>query len=73
MSSPTAWAVLMPKIAVPADHAQATANGTDPGYCTFTGPWDRPSGDVMLHVGCWDPSGAPYPKESFFTAYTSAF
>jgi hypothetical protein len=73
MSSPTAWAVLMPKIAVPADHAQATAYGTDPGYCTFTGPWDRPSGDVMLHVGCWDPTGAPYPKESFFTAYTSAF
>jgi hypothetical protein len=73
MPGPTTWAVVMPKIAVPADHAQATAYGTDPSYCTFTDPWARASGAAVLDIGCWLPGGVAAAKEPFFAAYTSAF
>lgn len=69
----TAWTVKMPNIAVPSDHAQATAYGNDPGYCTFIGPWSRPSGTAVLDIACWLPGGAAAPKEQFFAAFTSAF
>jgi hypothetical protein len=71
-TSGTTYVVIMPKLANPPDHAQITAYGTTPDYCTLDSVWTRPSGTVQVPVDCFDPSGNPV-KDSFFEAYASAF
>jgi hypothetical protein len=62
---PGYYAYKFPGIAVKETHAQVTAYGDDPNYCTMS-DWSG-TGDLLLGVVCFTPTGTPTPSPFFAT------